>query len=259
MWHSAGALPLSVSLARDGTGFAPHASGPSYLRLAFGARLWAVWPPTATPWAPTADRYKALLERVHLDPNVSICVQRAGEAVVVPTLWGSATVSVGDSLGFGGTRALEPSDVLDHRESILAPPDGAAANVHLQLARAAVVAARAGATSARGIAGAQEVAQQLAAADADNVVAIVALAEHAYGFDDSRVASIRRDHDACPKARGELLRVARKDKHDPLALAALQHLNSVCPERAGLHEGEPRRTAYEVDRETFRGVTKIEL
>ena len=62
-----------------------------------------------------------------------------------------------------------------------------------------------------------------------------------------------------PKARGELLRVARKDKHDPLALAALQHLNSVCPERAGLHEGEPRRTAYEVDRETFRGVTKIEL
>ena len=76
---------------------------------------------------------------------------------------------------------------------------------------------------------------------------------------DSRVASIRRDHDACPKARGELLRVARKDKHDPLALAALQHLNSVCPERAGLHQGEPRRTAYEVDRETFRGVTKIEL
>ena len=196
VWHSAGALPLSVSLARDGTGFAPHASGPSYLRLAFGARLWAVWPPTATPWAPTADRYKALLERVHLDPNVSLCVQRAGEAVVVPTLWGSATVSVGDSLGFGGTRALETSDVLDHRESILAPPDGAAANVHLQLARAAVVAARAGATSARGIAGAQEVAQALAA-PTPTTWSRSSRSPSTRTVSTTRVASIRRDHDAC--------------------------------------------------------------
>ena len=89
---------LSVSLARNGTGFAPHASGPSFLRgrpprplqpqppaltptapprqLAFGAKLWAVWPPTATPWAPHADSYRDLLDRVHLDANASVCVQQ---------------------------------------------------------------------------------------------------------------------------------------------------------------------------------------
>ena len=137
--------------------------------------------------------------------------------------------------------------MLDHRESILAPPDGAAANVHLQLARAAVVAARAGATSARGIAGAQEVAQQLAAADADNVVAIVALAEHAYGFDDSRVASIRRDHDACPGARRAVVsRVEGQARLWRRRAAA----PSVCPERGAARRGA-EWTAYEVDRGRF--------
>ena len=47
-----------------------------------------------------------MLDRVHLDPNVSICVQRAGEAVVVPTLWGSATVSVVTGMAAGPSQPI---------------------------------------------------------------------------------------------------------------------------------------------------------
>eukprot|EP01045_Picozoa_sp_COSAG04_P028546 COSAG04_NODE_4460_length_2076_cov_2.045018_3_plen_111_part_00 len=87
-----------------------HIHGASWLALAHGSKLWLVYPPEGPP---TENAYKQLRLRSvaawfepsaalggvspwsKLEPNERpmVCVQGAGELVVVPKLWWHATLN----------------------------------------------------------------------------------------------------------------------------------------------------------------------
>ena len=101
--------PLA-SLGPSGAGVSLHIHGASWLALAHGSKLWLVYPPEGPP---TENAYKQLRLRSvaawfepsaalggvspwsKLEPNERpmVCVQGAGELVVVPKLWWHATLN----------------------------------------------------------------------------------------------------------------------------------------------------------------------
>ena len=83
----------------EGAGAQPHWHGPAWNWLLRGRRRWLLWPPERATYA---QRHVALA----LDAAARTggappeCEQRAGDVLLVPPLWGHATLNLAPSLGF---------------------------------------------------------------------------------------------------------------------------------------------------------------
>ena len=116
-------LVLSLGGGREGVRFANH--GFAWIGLVGGMKLWHVAPhDSPRPPNPTcADR-----ARIEALPNVTHCLQRPGEVMVVPTAWWHATCNLGEyTLGVGGQ---DSCDLLDCTPP--GPPDEDPHELHMR-------------------------------------------------------------------------------------------------------------------------------
>ena len=196
--------PVTVSVGRNGTGLTPHVHGATQLRLLGGTKLWLMWPPALTPWAPRSSEWDPLAA-LSRDAHALVCVQPAGSTMVVPPMWGHATLNIGNTLAAGQQTFLQVGDVT--KDDLQRSP----ASPHLRLAL--VLMARNPLHKARH-------AQTVLDADPDNVAAHYALATSSEGEE----RSVR-----CRAARSALRRVnAARGGSDPLASAGLRALAEAC-------------------------------
>lgn len=98
-----GGMLRSVSIqfyaGGKGNGAQPHWHGPAWNWLLRGAKRWQLWPPHAATYA---QRHVSLaVEPANAAVGAPLeCEQRAGDVLVLPALWGHATVNTAPSIGF---------------------------------------------------------------------------------------------------------------------------------------------------------------
>jgi hypothetical protein len=80
-----------VSVSGRGGGLGFHRHDASWLALLSGLKLWCFMPPTKPP---RSAHQRCSAEALLCDPNVTVCVQRPGDLVVVPRGWWHATYNL---------------------------------------------------------------------------------------------------------------------------------------------------------------------
>ena len=82
-----------------GAGAQPHWHGPAWNWLLRGRKKWLLWPPEGATYA---QRHVGLAVEpaTQLSGRPLECEQRAGDVLVLPALWGHATLNAAPSIGF---------------------------------------------------------------------------------------------------------------------------------------------------------------
>eukprot|EP00903_Cladosiphon_okamuranus_P006388 g6253.t1 len=105
-----------LSLGASGAGLPFHSHGETWLGVAYGAKRWAIYPPTESRpyeaekqsgWHPlmgSMEWFKEvapLLKKTGESPPME-CMQNAGDLIYVPANWKHMTLNIGESIGVGG-------------------------------------------------------------------------------------------------------------------------------------------------------------
>ena len=103
--RACGTLVLSLGGGQSGVEMANH--GLAWIGLVAGMKLWHVRESgTPRPANPRCER-----DSIDVLPNVTTCLQRPGEVMVVPTAWWHATCNLGEfTLGVGGQDSCDLID-----------------------------------------------------------------------------------------------------------------------------------------------------
>ena len=86
---------IQFYLGPEGSGAQPHWHSAAWNWLVHGRKKWLLWPPHEAAYA--QRHVTASLDAL---PTPIVCEQRAGDVLVVPELWGHATLNLEPGLGW---------------------------------------------------------------------------------------------------------------------------------------------------------------
>ena len=90
---------IQFYLGGVGSGTQPHWHAGSWNALLRGRKKWLLWPPERASYAHSHVATSAEAA-VAAGGEPLVCEQRAGEVILVPPLWGHATINQAPALGF---------------------------------------------------------------------------------------------------------------------------------------------------------------
>jgi hypothetical protein len=96
---------IQFYIGGTGAGAQPHWHGPAWNWLARGKRKWLLWPPEGASYAQRHVSQATGPASAIMKPLV--CEQHAGDVVLLPALWGHATLNLAPSIGFATELQLD--------------------------------------------------------------------------------------------------------------------------------------------------------
>ena len=108
-------VSIQFYVGGTGAGAQPHWHGPAWNWLLRGRKRWMLWPPEQATYA---QRHVTLAVEpaTHAAGAPLVCEQLAGDVLVLPALWGHATLNKAPSIGFATELQFDRTFDLDGQE-----------------------------------------------------------------------------------------------------------------------------------------------